>query len=882
MKPLITLFLSLVLIISCASQNAQRGSVDNLPFRDTALPLEERVDDLVARMTTEEKIAQLFNDAPGIERLGIPPYNWWNEALHGVARAGKATVFPQAIGMAATFDEALMLRIATAISDEARAKHHHFIENDVHTIYGGLTFWSPNINIFRDPRWGRGQETYGEDPYLAGRMAVNFVRGLQGDDENYLKTVATIKHYAVHSGPEKTRHSDDYRPTRKDLYETYLPAFRTAIKETSVASVMCAYNRVDGQPACGSDHLLKDILRGEMGFDGYVVSDCGAVSDFYDRNAHAVVLAPAEAAAWALKSGTDLECGDSHLNTYVNLHTALREGLVTMEDIDQALRRLLRARVRLGMFDGPGSSNPFRDIPMSVVASEQHIAISQEAAEKSLVLLKNDGILPLRDGTKVAVIGPNATNFEVLVGNYYGYPSQPVLPLEGIIERAGADNVFYAPGAPMAEDTYRHQQIVPPMYFFHHGQNHALQPGLKARYFLGNVRPQVLRDQNMNAPADLERVDPNIDFYWDLSPINQQLEEPFTAVWQGLLKPTESGRYSFGGNVMVKINDQWVDKPVALKAGQAYPVEARYTAFRWWPINVSLEPYARLTWAKVDAPLEQQALATARKADVIIYVGGIDATLEGEEMPVELDGFIGGDRTHIKLPAVQTNLLKKLKALGKPIVMVNFSGSAMALNWEHDNLNAILQAFYPGEKTGTALARILWGDTNPSGRLPITFYRGVDDLPEFTDYSMTGRTYRYYQGKPLYPFGHGLSYTRFEYAPLEVTLTGGADASEVEVSSRLTNVGGRAGEDVAQVYLRLLDAPVATPIRQLSSFRRVALQPGQSATLDFRIAPEHLRYVDEEGVSWPYRGRVELTVGSGQPGFTEERSIQTKVIRIGS
>jgi beta-glucosidase len=875
MKPLIALLFSLILITACVSQHAQRESADKLPFRNSALPLEDRVNDLVARMTTEEKIAQLFNDAPGIDRLGIPPYNWWNEALHGVARAGKATVFPQAIGMAATFDEALMLRIATAISDEARAKHHFFTDNGVHSIYGGLTFWSPNINIFRDPRWGRGQETYGEDPYLTGRMAVNFVRGLQGDDDKYLKTVATIKHYAVHSGPEKTRHSDDYRPTRKDLYETYLPAFRTAIKEASVESVMCAYNRVDGQPACGSDHLLKDILRGEMGFKGYIVSDCGAVSDFYDRNAHAVVLAPAEAAAWALKSGTDLECGDSHLNTYTNLHTALREGLVTMEDVDQALKRLLRARFRLGMFDDSGN-NPFADIPLSVVASEPHIAISQEAAEKSLVLLKNDGVLPLREGAKVAVIGPNATNFEVLVGNYYGYPSQPVLPLEGITQRAGSNNVFYAPGSPMAENTYRHQQIVPPMHFFHEREN-SLQPGLQARYFLGNVHPRLLRDKNMNAPADLERVDSNIDFYWDLSPINHKLEEPFTISWQGVLKPTESGLYSFGGNVMVKINDQWVEKPISLKAGQAYPFEARYAAFRWWPINVSLEPYVRLTWARVDVNLEQEAITAARKADVIIYVGGIDATLEGEEMPVELDGFIGGDRTHIKLPAVQTNLLKKLKTLGKPIVMVNFSGSAMALNWESDNLNAILQAFYPGEKAGTALARILWGDTSPSGRLPVTFYRGVDDLPEFTDYNMAGRTYRYYQGKPLYPFGHGLSYTRFEYGPVAVATQ---TSSGLEASIQITNAGSRMGEEVAQVYLSFLDAPVATPIRQLASFQRVQLQPGQKENLRFYIKPEQLRYIDNDGVEKNYKGRIEISIGTGQPGFVQAGGFSTKVLEI--
>lgn len=874
MKQLVLLFFSFFLLLSCASQkSSDKVPLEKLPFRNTALPINERINDLVARMTTEEKIAQLFNDAPGIERLGIPPYNWWNEALHGVARAGKATVFPQAIGMAATFDEDLMLRIATAISDEARAKHHHFINNDVHTIYGGLTFWSPNINIFRDPRWGRGQETYGEDPYLTGRMGVNFVRGLQGDDKNHLKTVATIKHYAVHSGPEKTRHSDDYKPSRKDLYETYLPAFRTVIKEASVASVMCAYNRVDGKPACGSDELLQDILRGEMGFDGYVVSDCGAISDFYDRNAHAVVLAPAEAAAWALKSGTDLECGDSHLDTFANLHTALRQGLVSMEDIDQALKRLLRARFRLGMFDDPANV-PYSKIPLSVVGSEQHVSLSQEAAEKSLVLLKNDGILPLRDGVKVAVIGPNATNFEVLVGNYYGYPTKPVLPLQGIIERAGADKVFYAPGAPMAENTYRHQQIVPATNFYHYDEQKRLQPGLKASYFVGNYNPVHMRGDDIDKPADLERVDSNIDFYWNLSPVNQKIEEPFAVIWRGVLKPSESGLYSFGGNVVVKIGDDFVQKPVPLKAGQSYNFEARYTAFKWWPINVSLEAYARVTWANVSSPLDKEALAAAQKADVVIYMGGIDATLEGEEMPVELDGFIGGDRTHIKLPSVQTDLLKKLKKLGKPIVMVNFSGSAIALNWENENLNAIIQAFYPGEKAGTAIARVLWGDVNPSGRLPVTFYRGVDDLPAFTDYSMTGRTYRYYRGKPLYPFGHGLSYTSFEYGQLEANF----DGAGIQISTQISNTGSRSGEEVVQVYLSFPDAPVVTPIRQLAAFQRVRLEPGDSEQIQVHIKPEQLTYTDTDGEAQTYKGRIEIAIGSGQMDRENKRSISTSVI----
>jgi len=879
MKRLLLVAAIYAALTSCAGQpthgQGAKGGLTNLPFRNSAMDLDKRVEDLVSRLTTEEKIAQLFNDAPAIERLGIPAYNWWNEALHGVARAGDATVFPQAIGMAATFDENLMLRMATAISDEGRAKHHDFLAKDVNTIYGGLTYWSPNINIFRDPRWGRGQETYGEDPYLTGRMAVNFVRGLQGDDEHYLKSVATIKHYAVHSGPEKTRHSDDYHPSPQDLQETYLPAFRTVVRETDVASVMCAYNRVSGQPACGSDELLKDILRGEMGFKGYVVSDCGAVSDFYDRKAHDVVLAPAEAAAWALKSGTDLECGDSHLNTYLNLHTALREGLVQMADIDRSLSRLLRARFQLGMFDDPAQV-PFSKIPLSVVASPQHLALNQEAAEKSLVLLKNDGVLPLREGVKVAVIGPNANNFEVLVGNYNGTPTQPVLPLQGIVDRVGVDKVIYAAGSAMAGDIHKHHQVVPAGNFFHYDADKKLQPGLKAEYYRGNFRRNREGNLDITGPVVLSRVDSQIHFAWKVSPITQKVDDPFAVVWRGVIKPEKSGRYSFGGNVLYTINGEKPSGNPLLEAGKTYEFEARYSAFRWWPINVALEANARLTWVDTAQPLEREALAAARQADVVIFMGGIDATLEGEEMPVELDGFTGGDRTHIRLPAPQLQLLKKLKALGKPMVLVNFSGSAMALNWEHDNLNAIVQAFYPGEKAGTAIARMLWGDVNPSGRLPVTFYRGVDDLPAFADYTMKNRTYKYYSGKPLYPFGHGLSYTQFAYGPLVVA----KQADGWTVSAELRNSGSRAGEEVAQLYVSLSDAPDPKPIRELKAFQKVRLAPGEKAALEFRLTPEQLQYVAKDGKRQNYRGRVLVTVGSGQEGYVAATALAKQVVSL--
>lgn len=867
-----------------SSQSGQAKSstaeaVENYPFLDTTLSVDERADDLVSRLTTTEKIAQMFNDTPAIPRLGIPAYNWWNESLHGVARAGKATVYPQAIGLAATFDEDLMLRVATSISDEGRAKYHDFLSQDVRTIYGGLTFWSPNINIFRDPRWGRGQETYGEDPFLTGRMAINFVKGIQGegDDTDYLKAVATIKHYAVHSGPEKSRHYDDYHPTPKDLHETYLPAFRMAIAETNVQSLMCAYNRVNGEPACGNNELMQDILRGDMGFDGYVVSDCGAVADFYESTSHDVVDSPAEAAAWAVKSGTDLNCGDSHGNTYTNLHYALYQGLITEDVIDVAVKRLFKARIKLGMFD-PQDKVPYSAISMDVVGSDKHLKLTQEAAEKSIVLLKNNGVLPLKAGIKVAVIGPNATDEDVLVGNYHGVPVKPVSPLQGVINRVGEENVFYAPGSPQIADVYSHYEPVPAANFFHTNQNGELQAGLKASYYSDFYSADQLNSESFNVEPALARVDADINFAWPTSPIDGTVDDEFSAVWTGVLKPQQSGDFRFSGTVSVSINDEPVNGAVALKAGETYKLKAVFGVQKWWPVN-AIHPYGKLTWLDESRDLEEEALAAAKKADVVLFMGGIDAHLEGEEMPLELDGFTHGDRTHINLPKVQTNLLKQLKATGKPVVMVNFSGSAMALNWENEKLDALLQAFYPGEATGTALANILWGDVSPSGRLPVTFYKGVEDLPDFKDYNMANRTYKYYRGEPLYAFGHGLSYVDFTYTNL-VSVNTLAAGKDLSLSVTLTNTGNMEAEEVTQVYVSLLDTPITTPIRDLKAFKRTLLAPGESKEVSLVLPASAFTYVDEKGETQTYTGPVDVQVGSGQKGYVKEKAIAVATVTV--
>ena len=849
--------------------------LEALPYLNPDLPLEARVDDLLGRMTLDEKVSQTLYDASAVERLGIPEYNWWNEALHGVARAGLATVFPQAIGLAATWDTDLMFRVATAISDEARAKHHESMRRGQRGIYEGLTFWSPNINIFRDPRWGRGMETYGEDPYLTGRLAVEFVKGLQGDDPFYLKTVATPKHYAVHSGPEPDRHTFDAVVDERDLRETYLPAFRASVVDGGAESVMCAYNRFRGDPACGSFELLQQILREEWGFGGYVVSDCWAIMDIY--NTHRVVENAPQAAAMALAAGTDLNCGVS----YDSLGVAVRKGLLTEEQLDVSIRRLLRVRFRLGTFDPP-ERVPFANIPFSVNDSEEHRALALEATRKSMVLLKNEGgILPLsRELGTIAVIGPNADEVEVLLGNYNGIPSDPVTPLRGIREKVSPQTqILHSIGTALAEGLPALEPI--PASVLSPGGEGAAARGLRAEYF---------------ANPDLEgepfaiRTDGGVDFqWWGDAPMPGLSPGEFSVRWTGTLLPPVSGRYALGGKGLGEFQIFVNDSMVAGFSSE-HEINTRWTDFEMEggeprEIRVEFRPRredsaVQLVWARPESNLKAEALRAAESADVVVMVMGLSPRLEGEEMRVEVPGFAGGDRVDIGLPAPQLELMESVLATGKPVVLVLLNGSALAIPWAAEKVPAIVEAWYPGQAAGTALADVLFGDYNPAGRLPLTFYRSVEQLPSFDDYAMEGRTYRYFDGDPLFPFGYGLSYTTFEYARLE--LPGSVRAGEeVRLSVEVRNTGEVAGEEVVQLYLTDVEASAPVPIRSLQGVERISLGPGERRTVTFTLTPRQLSLIDAKWERVVEPGFFEVSVGGKQPGFSDLADAATTGVVLG-
>jgi len=861
--------------VACAlSFTAQAANTTEPAYLDTARSFEERAADLVSRMTLEEKAAQMQNGAPAIERLGVPAYDWWNEALHGVARAGGATVFPQAIGLAATFDTALMHEVSTAISDEARAKHHEFLRHDQHGRYQGLTFWSPNINIFRDPRWGRGQETYGEDPYLTARMGVAFVEGLQGDDPRYRKLDATAKHFAVHSGPEADRHHFDAHPSQRDLHETYLPAFEALVKEAHVDAVMGAYNRVFGESASASKFLLQDVLRKDWGFDGYVVSDCWAIVDIWKN--HKIVATRAQAAALAVRHGTELECGEE----YSTLPAAVRQGLIGEAEIDAALKKLMFARMRLGMFDPPEKVR-WAQIPYAVNQSPEHDALARRTARESLVLLKNDGVLPLsRDKLKrIAVVGPTADDTMALLGNYYGTPAAPVTILQGIRAAVPQAEVLYARGADLVEgrDDPAATPLIEPQYL--RPSADSAERGLRGEYF---------RNRELSGTPALVRVDPQIGFNWDRgSPTDNLLArgeagpdeavpaDDFSIRWSGQLLPPASGSYRIeaAANDGVRLYldgklllDHWQDSDrlradgvdVQLQAGRAYDLRLEY-------YEAGRDAGVRLAWRQPGArPPLQEALDAARRADVVVFVGGLTGDVEGEEMTVNYPGFAGGDRTDTRLPRPQRELLEALQATGKPVVVVLTSGSALAVDWAQQHLPAILLAWYPGQRGGNAVADVLFGDANPGGRLPVTFYKADEKLPAFDDYAMAGRTYRYFRGEPLYPFGHGLSYTRFAYSDLRL------DRGQVGVDATLTatvklkNSGRRAGDEVVQLYLQPLQPRRERAVRELRGFQRVHLQPGEQRELRFTLVPrDDLRHYDEAvGAYAVDPGRYEVQVGA--------------------
>lgn len=840
-------------------------------YKDPKAPMQKRVDDLVSRMTLEEKISQLMNDSPAIGRLGIPAYNWWNECLHGVARAGRATVFPEAIGLAATWDTDLMFRTATAISDEARAKHHEFVRRGKRNIYQGLTFWTPNINLFRDPRWGRGMETYGEDPYLTGRLAVAFIKGLQGDDPKYLKTIATAKHYAVHSGPEPLRHTFDAVVDDPELVETYLPHFEAAIREGGARSVMCAYNSVDGQPACASPRLLDDILRKQWGFQGYVVSDCGAIGDIYLN--HKFAPNAPEGVARAIKAGTDLNCGVE----YTNLLQSVRNGLLAESDIDRSLGRLLLARFQLGMFDPPELVK-YAQIPYSANDSAAHRQLAVEVARKSIVLLKNDNrTLPLSKTLKtIAVIGPNADDIDVLLGNYNGVPTAPVTPLAGIRAKVPNTKVVYVRGSELAAGMPGFEAIPATALFTSKAPDRA--SGLKGEYYNSSNfdgrshRPRELTYPNSGklvgqSAADshplFTRVDPQVNFHWwDGAPRPDMNDDDFGVRWTGYLSPPTSGTYQLGaigmnafelyldGKRIVDFNgiheEAYRYAPIQLEAGKLYQVQLDYHEF----LN---DASIQLVWSRPFVSDTQEALTAARQADAVIMVLGLSPRLEGEEMRVPVEGFRGGDRLDLNLPRTQQDLLEAVTALGKPLVLVLLNGSALAVNWARDHVPAIVEAWYPGQAGGTALADVLFGDYNPAGRLPVTFYKSVDQLPPFTDYKMKGRTYRFFDGEPLFPFGYGLSYTTFAYSDLRVQAQAKA-GNEVKVEVKVQNTGRKNGEEVVELYLKSTSA--TAPIRSLEGFQRITLRPKQWKRVQFTLKPQQLAQP----------GPYQISAGGKQPG----------------
>jgi beta-glucosidase len=695
------------------------ASSSNFPFQNPELGVRERSRDIVSRLTLEEKASQMLHEAPAVARLGIPAYNWWNEGLHGVARAGIATVFPQAIGLAAMWNARRLHEVAVAISDEARAKHHEFARHDDRGYYKGLTYWSPNINIFRDPRWGRGHETYGECPFLTSRLGVAFCRGLQGDDPKYLKVVATPKHFAVHSGPEALRHGFDARVSSKDLWETYLPAFHACIVEAKARSIMGAYNRTNGEPCCASQTLLVDILRGEWAFGGFVVSDCWALKDFHET--HGITKTWEESAALAVKMGCDLNCGC----TYEHIPSAVRQGLIAEEDLDVCLERLFSARLELGMFD-PEERVPYARIPYEVNDSDCHAELALVATRESIVLLKNQSaILPFsRSVRSIAVIGPNADDPSVLVGNYHGVPSRSVTPLSGI--RA------------------------------------AVSPNTKVWYAEGCKRTGDKAD--------------------------------------------------------------------------------------------GVDPSANLS----------EARSMAERAEVVVLFLGLDAELEGEQGAAR-SSAAEGDKTTLALPGLQQRLLEEVVGVGKPTALVLISGSALSVGWADEHVGAVLQAWYPGQAAGTALADVLFGGYSPAGRLPIGFPRSLEDVPDFASYAMKGRTYRYLEKEPLYPFGFGLSYTRFEYSDLALSKSSLTAADSVEVSATVTNAGARRGDEVVELYVKDLQASCAVPHHDLRGFERITLAPGESRKVTFQLDARALSLIDDEGRRVLEPGTFRVTLGGSQP-----------------
>jgi beta-glucosidase len=838
-------------------------SSDHPAYLNPALPAEQRAADLVHRMTVEEKVTQLVNQSRAVPRLNIPAYDWWSEALHGVQRPG-VTEYPEPVGLAATFDPDSIHRMAIQIGVEGRIKHLQAMLAGHSNVFEGLDFWAPNVNIFRDPRWGRGQETYGEDPFLSARMAVAYVTGMQGDDPKYYRVISTPKHFAVHSGPEPTRHTADVTVSKHDEVDTYLPAFRAAVTEGKAGSVMCAYNSINGQPACVNEFLLQDQLRGKWNFQGYVVSDCDAVVNIY-RDHHFTKTQP-EASALAIQRGMDNECIDfakvSDDHDYRPYLDAYKQGILKESEIDTALVRLYTARMKLGMFDPP-EMVPYSKIDEKELESAEHRALAHTVANESMVLLKNDGTLPLRQGSiKIAVVGPLADQTKYLLGNYNGSPSDTVSVLKGLKAEFPEAKITFVPGTHFLStdgDPIPASALTTPEG----------QPGVSAKFssgggFAGGGTPLAAKIMS------------TVSLTGEGVPQEAAGKFPLTVTWDGFLTATESGEYSIGvrakGNSAMIIVD---GKPLALeyldaehaqaKAGHIHLEQGKRVALKVrYELNEKGPVEAQLFWAKYDTQPSLEAISAAKDADVVVAVLGITGDLEGEEMPVNEDGFKGGDRTNIDLPKPEEALLQAVTATGKPVVLVLANGSALAVNWANEHVNAILESWYAGEEGGSAIAETLSGKNNPAGRLPVTFYTGLEQLPPFEDYGMQNRTYRYFHGKPLYPFGYGLSYTTFSYSGLSLpkNAIGAGDPLTAEVT--VTNTGMREGDEVAQLYLSFPNVPGA-PLRALRSFKRVHLKPGESQNITFELKDRDLSMVSEAGEPIVAEGAYTLSIGGGQP-----------------
>jgi beta-glucosidase len=856
-----------ILLLGSVVPAAVAQDAVNLPYMDPKLAPEQRATDLVRRMTLAEKASEMQNNSAAVPRLKVPAYQWWSEALHGVINEG-VTEYPEPIGLAATFDAPGINKMAAQIGIEGRIKHVQNAREGHTGIMGGLDFWSPNLNIFRDPRWGRGQETYGEDPFLTGRMGVAYVTGLQGDDPKYYLAIATPKHFAVHSGPEPTRHFADVDVSKHDQVDTYEPAFRAAIVDGKAGSVMCAYNAINGEPACANQYLLQDQLRGKWGFQGYVVSDCDAVRDVAAN--HRYRSTQAQGAAISVLRGMDNECvtftsrfGEPVEKAYID---AVQQGYLPESALDTALIRLFTARIKLGMFDPPDMV-PYTKIDEKELDSAEHRAEARRLANESMVLLKNDGLLPLKSGIKkIAVVGPLADQTRPLIGNYAGQPTHIVSILDGLHAEFPNASITFVPGTQFLRTD---GTPVPNALL----TTPDAKPGLKADYSEGLRRPEP---GSGAAPAPLvSRTEANVKLAESDLPKELAGKKTFGVQWSGFLTPTESGDFLLGirctGFGRLTVDGKQVaaafgggSRGLASGAGRVHLEKGRKVALEIFYGTRNGQPHAELFWAKANNVPSPEAIAAAKSADVVLAVVGITSQLEGEEMPVSEPGFLGGDRTSIDLPQPEEDLVEAVAATGKPLAVVLMNGSALAVNWIHEHANAVLDAWYPGEEGGAAVAETLSGKNNPSGRLPVTFYKGVDQLPNFEDYGMANRTYRYFTGKPLYPFGYGLSYTTFSYSDLNVPTKAVAAGQPVGADVTVTNTGKIAGDEVVQLYLKFPSVKGAPRIA-LRGFERIHLDPGASQKLHFELKARDLGMVTEDGNPIIAQGEYTISIGGGQP-----------------